>query len=302
MPRPVWTGTISFGLIDIPVKLFNAVRKQTVSFNQIDERSMSRIRLKKVSADTGEEVPDEHIVKGYEISKNRYVLVDPNDLEPFIPSATHTIDLEEFVELDQIDPVLFDAPFIVAPGTNPKPYTLLLRAMTNSNKVAIARVVMRNKQYVVALRAVGDAMMMSTLVFADEVVPVSSIDELDAIHDIEVSDREVQMATSLVESLTADFDATRFRDTYREEVLALIERKAAGEEFEAPAAVAERGEVVDLMAALEASVAAAKKARGRHPSGGVVEKPVKKAAPRKRAATTADDDDVVKPVRARKSA
>jgi DNA end-binding protein Ku len=298
----VWTGTISFGLIDIPVKLYNAVRKQTVAFNQIDERSMSRIRLKKVSGESGEEVPDEHIVKGYELSKGRYVIVDPNDLEPLIPSATHTIDLEEFVELDEIDPVLFDSPFIVAPGKNPKPYTLLVRAMTSSGKVAIARVVMRNKQYVVALRAAGDTMMMSTMVFADEVVPVSAIEELHDIGDIEVSDREVQMATSLVDSLSGKFDPKKFRDTYREEVLALIERKAAGEEFEVPEAVPERGEVVDLMAALEASVAAAKKARGRHPSGGVVEKPAKKAAPRRRTAATAADDDVVKPVRARKSA
>jgi DNA end-binding protein Ku len=300
----VWTGTISFGLIDIPVKLYNAVRKQTVAFNQIDERSMSRIRLKKVSGESGEEVPDEHIVKGYELSKGRYVIVDPNDLEPLIPSATHTIDLEEFVELDEIDPVLFDSPFIVAPGKNPKPYTLLVRAMTSSGKVAIARVVMRNKQYVVALRAAGDTMMMSTMVFADEVVPVSAIEELHDIGDIEVSDREVQMATSLVDSLSGKFDPKKFRDTYREEVLALIERKAAGEEFEVPEAVPERGEVVDLMAALEASVAAAKKARGRHPSGGVVEKPAKKAAPRRRSAATATaaDDDVVKPVRARKSA
>ena len=320
MPRPVWTGTISFGLIDIPVKLYNAVRKKTVSFNQLDERSMSRIRLKKVSADTGEDVPDEHIVKGYEISKGRYVVVDPNELEPFIPSATNTIDLEEFVELDEIDPVFFDSPFIVAPGKNAKPYTLLVRAMTASGKVAIGRVVMRNKQYVVALRAVGDTMMMSTMVFADEVVPVSSIDELEDIDDIEVSDQEVQMA-EVVGGLARrlDFDPKKYRDNYREQVLDLIDRKAAGEEFETPEAVPERGEVVDLMAALEASVEAAKKARGRHPSGGsetttvakvakAAKAPAKKAAkaPAKKVAaarhTAADDDDVVKPVRARKSA
>src|SRR4029450_2057844 len=139
MPRPVWTGTISFGLIAIPVKLFHAVQRKSVSFNQLDDRSMSRIKYKKVSAADGEEVPDEHIVKGYEVSKDRYVVVDPDDLEPFIPSATKTVDLEEFVELADIDPVYFDSAYYVAPGTNPKPYVLLARAMEESGKVAIGR-------------------------------------------------------------------------------------------------------------------------------------------------------------------
>src|SRR5688500_10612232 len=114
MPRPVWSGTISFGLIAIPIKLYNAVSKKHVSFNQLDDRTMSRIRLKKVSAETGEDVPDEHIVKGYEISKGRYVVVDPDELEPFIPTATRAIELEEFVDLDEIDPKYFDSPYIVA--------------------------------------------------------------------------------------------------------------------------------------------------------------------------------------------
>src|ERR1700709_284158 len=121
MPRPVWSGTISFGLVAIPVKLFHAVSKKSVSFNQLDDRTMSRIRLKKVSAETGEDVPDEHIVKGYEISKGRSVVVDPDELEPFIPSATKSIDLEEFVDLEEIDPLYFDSPYILAPARPPKP-------------------------------------------------------------------------------------------------------------------------------------------------------------------------------------
>src|SRR6266511_3214070 len=132
MPRPVWSGTISFGLIAIPVKMFHAVNKKNVSFNQLDDRTMTRIRLKKVSADTGEEVPDEHIVKGYEISKGRYVVVDPDELEPFIPVATKSIDLEEFVHLDEIDPVYFDTPYVLAPDRTPKPYVLLAKAMEQS--------------------------------------------------------------------------------------------------------------------------------------------------------------------------
>ena len=268
MPRPVWSGTISFGLVAIPVKLFNGVSKKGVSFNQLDDRTMSRIKLKKTSAETGEEVPDEHIVKGYEISKGRYVVVDPDELEAFIPAATKSIDLEEFVDLDQIDPVYFDSPYIMAPDRTPKPYALLARAMQASNKVAIGRFVMRNKQYVAAIRAVDGALVMSTMVFADEVVPLAAIDELDALSAIEVSDKEVLMAEALVESLSADFTPAKYRDNYREQVLDLIERKAAGEHFELPTAVAAAPAVVDLMAALEASVKAAKAARSRHPAGG----------------------------------
>ena len=268
MPRPVWSGTISFGLIAIPIKLYNGVSKRSVSFNQLDERSMSRIKLKKTSAETDEDVPDEHIVKGYEISKGRYVVVDPDELEPFIPSATKSIDLEEFVDLDEIDPVYFDSPYILAPDRTPKPYLLLASAMAAANKVAIGRFVMRNKQYVAAIRAVDGALVMSTMVFADEVVPLSAIDELDVLGDVEVSDKEVLMAEALVESLSAEFQPAKYRDNYREQVLDLIERKAAGEAFESPAAVAAAPAVVDLMAALEASVKAAKAARSRHPAGG----------------------------------
>ncbi|HWM21176.1 MAG TPA: Ku protein [Ilumatobacteraceae bacterium] len=274
MPRPVWTGTISFGLIAIPVKLFHAVQRKSVSFNQLDDRSMSRIKYKKVSAADGEEVPDEHIVKGYEVSKDRYVVVDPDDLEPFIPSATKTVDLEEFVDLADIDPVYFDSAYYVAPGTNPKPYVLLARAMEESGKVAIGRFVMRNKQYTAAIRAQDGRLVMSTLAYADEVTDPATIEELDGLDEIDVSAKEVKMAEALVESLTADFEPAKYHDEYREQVLDLIRMKAAGEEFEVPEVVAEKPKVVDLMAALEASVKAAKTARGRHPAAASATKSV----------------------------
>jgi DNA end-binding protein Ku len=266
MPRPVWNGTISFGLVAIPVKLYHAVRRQSVSFNQLDDRTMSRIRYKKVSALDGEEVPDDHIVKGYEVAKDRYVVVDPDELEPFIPAATKTVDLEEFVDLEEIDPVFFDAAYYVAPGSNPKPYVLLARAMEEAGKVAIGRFVMRNKQYTAAIRAEEGRLVMSTLAYADEVVDPATIEELDGLDDIDVSSKEVAMAESLVDSLTAAFEPEKYRDEYREQVLDLIQIKADGQEFELPEAAAEQPKVVDLMAALEASVAAAKEARGRHPS------------------------------------
>jgi DNA end-binding protein Ku len=266
MARPVWSGTISFGLVAIPVKLYNAVRRQSVSFNQLDERNMARIRYRKVNDETGEEVGDDHIVKGYEVSKGRYVIVNPDELEPFMPVATRSVDLDEFVDLADIDPVYFDSAYHLAPDGPPKPYVLLARAMEASGKVAIGRFVMRNKQHVAAIRAEDGRLVMSTLVYADEVVDPADIDELQELDAVEVNDKEVAMAESLVESLAAEFEPEKYHDEYREEVMALIQMKADGEEFEAPAAAAEKPKVVDIMAALEASVAAAKEARSRHPA------------------------------------
>jgi len=276
MARPVWSGTISFGLVAIPVKLFHAVRRQSVSFNQLDERDMARIRYCKVNAESGEEVGDDHIVKGYEISKGRYVIVDPDDLEAFMPVATKSVDLEEFVDLADIDPVYFDTAYHLAPDGPPKPYVLLARAMEASGKVAIGRFVMRNKQYTAAIRAEDGRLVMSTLAYADEVIDPSDIDELDGLESVEVTDREVAMAEALVASLEADYEPEKYRDEYREEVMALIQMKADGQEFEVPEAAAEKPKVVDIMAALEASVAAAKDARTRHPA--------KKSAAKKKSA------------------
>ena len=261
MARPVWTGTISFGLVAIPVKLYHAVRRQSVSFNQLDERNMARIRYRKVNAETGEEVPDEHIVKGYEVSKGRYVVVDPDELEPFMPTATKSIDIDEFVDLVQIDPVYFDTAYHVAPNGQPKPYVLLARAMEDSDKVAIGRFVMRNKQYTAAIRAEDARLVMSSLAYADEVVDPADIEELAGLDDVTVEKKEMAMAASLVESLSDDFDPSKYHDEYRDEVMALIQAKADGQELEVPAEAAEKPNVVDIMAALEASVAAAKKAR-----------------------------------------
>ena len=316
MPRPVWNGTISFGLVAIPVKLYHAVRRQSVSFNQLDDRTMARIKYKKVSALDGEVVPDDHIVKGFEVSKERYILVDPDELEPFIPAATKTVELEEFVDLEEIDPVFYDNAYYVAPGTTPKPYVLLARAMEEAGKVAIGRFVMRNKQYTAAIRAEEGRLIMSTLAYADEVVDPASIDELQGLDEVDVSAKEIAMAESLVDSLTAAFEPEKYRDEYREQVLDLIQIKADGQAFEVPEAVAEKPKVIDLMAALEASVAAAKQARGRHPSSGdesmstakvakltAVKKTAKKPAAKKPAAKkTAAKKTAAKKSAAKKSA
>jgi DNA end-binding protein Ku len=280
MARPVWSGTISFGLIAIPVKLFHAVRKHGVSFNQLDERNMARIRYRKVNAETGEEVKEDHIVKGYEIAKGRYIVVDPDELEPFMPVATKSIDLEEFVNLDEIDPVYFDTAYHLAPNETPKPYVLLARAMEQSGKVAIGRFVMRNKQYTAAIRAEEGRLVMSSLAYADEIVDPADIEELQVLDDVEVTAREVAMAESLVASLSADFEPHKYHDEYREQVMALIQMKADGEEWQVPEAVAEKPNVIDIMAALEASVAAAKASRAHHPTAAESLTPVAQLKPK----------------------
>jgi DNA end-binding protein Ku len=286
MARSIWSGTISFGLITIPVKLFTAVRSNSVSFNQLDDRTMSRIRYLKVSEETGEEVPSDRIVKGVEISKGRYVVVDPDELAPFVPVATKSIEVEEFVELTAIDPIFFEASYYVAPHLSTKPYALLAKALATTGKVAIVRFVMRSRQHVAALRSDRGRLVLSTLAYADEVVPVEEVEDLTGLDAVEVSDREVTMAEMLVESLSASFDPKKYQDDYRVQVLDLIGRKAAGEEFELPAVASEPPKVVDLMAALEASVEAAKASRTRHPTA----RPAPAAgarAPAKRAAKKA---------------
>lgn len=270
MPRPIWTGSISFGLVNVPVKLFSAVSAQDVRFNQLRRSDGSRIKQKRVSAADGEEVPYEEIVKGFEIGPDQYVVIEPEELDALDPKATQTIDIEEFVSLEQIDPIFYDHPYYLVPDKRAeKAYALLVSAMSETHKVAIAKFVMRTKQYLAALRpGPGGALVLSTMNYADEVVPVDSLEGLPGDEDREaVSDRELKMAEALVESLTAEeFEPDKFHDTYRERVLALIDAKAAGQTVTAPAAAEPSARVVDLMAALEASVKAAKERRAEAPA------------------------------------
>ncbi|HEY4377345.1 MAG TPA: Ku protein [Acidimicrobiales bacterium] len=296
MPRATWSGSISFGLVSIPIKLYTAVSRKNVRFNQIDTRSGSRVRQKRVSETTGEEVPAEAMAKGYELASGQYVVITEDELAALDPAASRTIEIEEFVQLADIDPVYYDASYYVAPdNATVKPYALLVRAMEDAGKVGIARFVMRSKEYVAAVRPVDGKLVLSTMVFADEINDATEIPELEPVADVDVKDKELAMASQLIESLAADFDPDRHHDTYREKVLDLVQRKAAGEEglVEAPAAVSE-DKVIDLMAALEASVAAAKKSRQNHPTAAADEADDTSAKPRKAAAK--------KSTRARKSA
>jgi DNA end-binding protein Ku len=257
MPRSIWRGAISFGLVNVPVKLYSAVSKKTVRFNQLHEADGARIQQKRVCSKDGEEVPYEEIVKGFEISPDHYVMITNDELEAIDPKKTRTIDIEDFVDLDEIDPLYYEHPYYLAPDTGAsKAYKLLLAALTETNKVAIARVVIRSKEYLTAIRPAGDVLTMETMLFGDELIDPSQIDDLPE-EDVRATDREVAMARQLIESQATEFDPTRYRDEYRERVLELIEQKAEGREIAVQAAPEAPTEVPDLMAALEASLAAA---------------------------------------------
>lgn len=268
MARAIWSGSIGFGLVTIPVRLHSAISRKTVRFNQIDADSGARIRQKKVSALDGSEVPAERIRKGYELASGDYVTVTESELAALAPRASRTIDIDEFVDLVDIDPIFYDSAYHLAPDpAAAKPYKLLAAAMEEAGKVAVCHFVMRSKQHLAAVRAVDGRLLLSTMVYDDEIVPASEVDGFEQLDGIEVDEREQSMASQLIATLEADFDPARHTDTYRAALLELIERKAAGETEAAVAAPAPASDtVVDLMAALEKSVAAAKKARTRHPA------------------------------------
>jgi DNA end-binding protein Ku len=257
MARAIWSGAISFGLVNVPVKLYSATSPKSVRFHQLSSKTGARIRQKRVDPTTGDEVPYEEIVKGFEITPDRYVLIDPDELDALDPKATKTIDIEEFVDLQEIDPIFYDHSYYLAPTAGgAKAYRLLLDAMRESGKVGIGRVVLRSKQQLCALRPTGEVLTLTTMLFGDEVLAPDRLDELDSVAEAQASERELNMAQQLISSLSADFEPTKYRDEYRERVLALIERKAAGEEIAVQPEAEEPAAAPDLMAALEASLAA----------------------------------------------
>ena len=264
MPSSIWSGSVGFGLVQVPVKLITATRSRDVSFNQLEEGTGARIRYKKVSDATGEEVKPDRIQKGYEISKGKYVVVEAEELASLAPKASHTIDIEEFVDLSEIDPVYFEQPYYLVPDEKgKKAYRLLVDAMSELNKVAIGRIVIRAKERLVAIRPLDGLLCVETMRYSDEVVSRDGL----APEDIDVGEREVAMARQLIESLAVDqFEPEKFRDEYREQVLDLVERKAAGEEIVAQPESEAPAKVLDLVAALEASLEKAAGARERHPS------------------------------------
>jgi DNA end-binding protein Ku len=276
MARAIWTGAISFGLVTVPVKLYSALDRKSVRFHQLSGKSGVRVAQKRVDPQSGDEIPYADIVKGYEIAPDRYVVVEPGELDALEPKKTKTIEIEEFVELSQIDPVYYDHPYYLAPGPGgAKPYRLLLEAMRETRRVAIARVVIRSKEQLVALRPIGDALGMATMLFADEVLPPERVDEITEAAQVKTTKREVDVAKQLIDSLAGDFQPDKYSDTYRQQVLALIERKAEGKQIAVqPAPEEVAAPAPDLMTALKASLDAV---RARQGDDGAA-KPRKKAA------------------------
>jgi DNA end-binding protein Ku len=283
MARAIWSGTISFGLLNVPVKLYSAVARRGISLREIRESDGARIKHRRVAEGTDEEVPYGEIVKAFEITPDRYVPIGKDEIAALAPEKTRAIEVQDFVDLDQIDPIYFDSPYYLGPAEGAeKAYSLLARAMRESGKVAIARFVFRNKEHLAALRPGDGVLTLTTMRFADEVVAPSELADVLPQEEQKVARKEVAMAEQLIESLTTDFDPGAYRDEYRELLLALIERKAEGKDvLEAPETAEPKPTAApDLMSALEQSIAAVK-------DRGASKGRAKKAAPKKAKAKAA---------------
>ncbi len=281
MPRTIWKGALSFGLVNIPVGLYPATSDKSIHFNQFEEGTSDRIRYKKVNERTGEEVPQERIARGFDLGGGEYVVLSDEELEAAEPKKSRQVEISDFVEQADIDPVYFRSSYYLAPegaGAD-KAYALLRQAMADSGRVAIATLVMRNKEYLVAIRPEDEVLALHTMYFSDEVrSPGRDI----ALPDTEdVTDRELSMAQLLIESMESDWDPARYHDTHREKVEALIEEKRSGHEIVLQAEPAAPAKVVDLMEALNASIAAATRPEGKSAKS----RPAAKRSPARRAAT-----------------
>jgi DNA end-binding protein Ku len=254
--RPIWSGSISFGLVTIPVRLFTAVREKRLHFRTLHHADKVPLKQKMVNPNSGKEVQREQMVKGYEIEKDRFVIIDDKDLEAAAPKSSKAIEIQDFVQLDEIDPLFFDKPYYVAPKPEgAKPYKLLVAAMEKTGMVGISKVVMWGKEYLAALRPLEGGLVLETMHFADEIVPADHIAAMEV--KAKVDDRELKMAQQLIDTLSGPFKPEKYHDEYREQVMELIERKAAGEEIVSAPVTDEKptGRAHNLMAALEASLA-----------------------------------------------
>jgi DNA end-binding protein Ku len=289
MARAIWSGSISFGLLNVPVKLYSAVARRNIGLREIRESDGARIRHRRVAEGTDDEVPYEQIAKAFEIAKDRYVPLTKDELASLDPEKSRAIEVQDFVDLDEIDPIYFDSPYYLGPAEGAeRAYSLLAQAMAASGKVAIARFVFRNKEHLAAIRPANGVLTLTTMRFADEVVPHSELDDVLPAEKPKVAKREVEMAEKLIDSLTRDFDPGAYRDEHREQLLALIERKAEGKDVVSAPEQEEREptKAPDLMAALEQSIAAVQgeKDRGRKPAAKKRRTaPKKKAAPKRSA-------------------
>jgi DNA end-binding protein Ku len=252
--RAIWSGTISFGLVSVPVRMFSATQSKELKFHFLDKRDLKPIGYDKVRKDTGRSVPQDRIVRGFEIEKGKYVPLEDEDLDRLDIELTHSIDICDFVSLDEIDPIYYRKAYYLLPQDGAeKPYRLLVRALDETEKVGIAKVVIRNKQHLAALRAHDGRLILETMYYPDEIREPESVDGRTKLQKT-----EVEMAKSLVENLSSSFKPDKYDDTYRKELLSLIRAKAKGKELPEPQEP-EEGEVIDLLAALRESVDQTKK-------------------------------------------
>ena len=253
--RAIWSGTISFGLVSVPVRMYSATESKELRFHFLDRRDLKPIGYDKVRKDTGKPVPSDEIVRGFEIEKGKYVPIEDEDLDRLDIELTHSIDICDFVDLDEIDPIYFRKAYYLLPQDGAeKPYRLLAKALEETNKVGVAKVVIRNKQHLAALRAHDGVLILETMYYADEIRQPESVDGKAG----KLQKAEVEMAKSLVENLSHKFKPEKYDDTYRKELLQLIRKKAKGQKLPEPQEE-EEGEVIDLMAALRESVEQTKK-------------------------------------------
>ncbi len=255
--RTIWKGAISFGLVSIPINLFPATEHKDIKFRQLHKTCQAPIRYQKVCSACGQEVGQEDIVRGYEYESGRYVIINEDDLERVPDGRTRTIDIIDFVNIDEIDPVYFDKTYYLSPGeVGEKAYALLRRAMEETGKIAVAKVVIRNKESLAVIRGYKDVLAMETVYFPDEIRDTAKLPGLE--RSITLHDNEMKMARELIENLATSFDPAKYDDEYRKKLIDLIHAKIEGEEIAEPE-VAQKGKVVDLMEALKASVEMAKK-------------------------------------------
>ncbi|HEY3211395.1 MAG TPA: Ku protein [Actinomycetota bacterium] len=256
MPRTMWKGAISFGLVSVPVGLYTATEEKSLHFNQLHDEDFGRIKYQRVCSKCGEMVDFEHIVKGYEYEKDKYVVMTDEDFDAVPVESSKAIDIVQFVDLADIDPIYFQKSYYLVPEeTGFKAYTLLRRAMEEDGRVAIAKVAFREKEHLAALRFKDNVFVLETMFWPDE-IRAADFEILDK--KVEIRDQEVQMAKSLIDNLTEAFKPEEFRDEYREALLGIVEKKVSGEEIEV-VPEPEPTKVVDLMEALKASVEATKK-------------------------------------------
>jgi DNA end-binding protein Ku len=264
MARALWKGAVSFGMVSIPIKLFTATDERDISFNQLHKTCGSRVRYQRFCPEDEEVLELSDIVKGYEISPGNYVVMEQEDFDKVPVDTTHTIEITDFVPLDQIDPIYYQKTYYLEPDkVGGKPFALLREVLKDSQLVALAKVTLRQKEQLCTLRVYGDTIALETMFYPDE---IRSAEELDVPGETTVGEKELQMAKSLVDMLTGDFEPQKYQDNYRSALLELIERKAEGEEIKRPAPAA--GKVTDLMEALRASVEAARTRRDGTPAGG----------------------------------